>query len=57
MLDIEVRPYIPSDYQYIRDIHDASRKIELSMASLDDAFLPFLLPQQGKIFSITHILT
>ena len=56
MLDIEVRPYIPSDYQYIRDIHDASRKIELSMASLDDAFLPFsIAAARENFFDYPHI--
>lgn len=41
MLDITVRPYIPSDYGRICEIHDAARKIELSLSSLDSAFVPF----------------
>lgn len=56
MLDIKIRPYISSDYKYISEIHDASRKIELSMASLDDAFLPFsIAAEREDFFSYPHI--
>jgi len=56
MLDIKIRPYISSDYKYISEIHDASRKIELSMASLDDAFLPFSVSAEREgFFDYPHI--
>lgn len=56
MLDIKIRPYISSDYKYIVEIHDVSRKIELSMASLDNAFLPFsLAAEREDFFDYPHI--
>lgn len=41
MKPISIRPYEASDYPALCLIHDAARRIELSLASLDDAFLPF----------------
>lgn len=56
MLDITIRPYNSSDYKYICEIHDASRKIELSMASLDEAFLPFAIAAEREdFFDYPHI--
>ena len=56
MPDIIIRPYISSDYNYICDIHDAARKMELSLASLDDAFLPFsLAAERENFFDYPHI--
>lgn len=56
MLDIKIRPYISSDYNYICDIHDAARKIELSLASLDAAFLPFsIAAEREDFFDYPHI--
>jgi len=56
MPNIEIRPYISSDYKYVSEIHDASRKIELSMASLDDAFLPFsICAEREDFFDYPHI--
>lgn len=56
MLDIKIRPYISSDYNYICDIHDAARKMELSLASLDVAFLPFsLAAERENFFDYPHI--
>lgn len=56
MIDIKIRPYISSDYKYISEVHDASRKIELSMASLDDAFLPFsIAAEREDFFDYPHI--
>lgn len=56
MLDIIIRPYISSDYNCIRDIHDAARKQELSLASLDAAFLPFsLAAERENFFDYPHI--
>lgn len=56
MLDIIIRPYRSSDFEYICEIHDASRKIELSMASLDDAFLPFAVAAEREdFFDYPHI--
>lgn len=56
MLDVKIRPYMPSDYEYIREIHDASRKIELALASLDAAFLPFsIAAEREDFFDYPHI--
>ena len=56
MLDIRIRPYISSDYDYICEIHDDSRKIELALASLDDAFLPFsIVAEREDFFDYPHI--
>lgn len=56
MLDITIRPYIPSDYGRICEIHDAARKIELSLASLDDAFVPFSdAAEREGFFDYPHI--
>ena len=56
MLEIEIRPYISSDYDRISEIHDASRRIELALASLDDAFLPFsVAAEREDFFDYPHI--
>ena len=56
MLDIKIRPYVSSDYNYICIIHDAARKMELSLASLDAAFLPFsLAAEKENFFDYPHI--
>ena len=56
MLDIKIRPYISSDYNYICAIHDAARKTELSLSSLDRAFLPFsLASERENFFEYPHI--
>ncbi len=56
MLDIKIRPYMLSDYNYVSEIHNTSRKIELSMASLDAAFLPFsICAEQEGFFDYPHI--
>lgn len=56
MLDIKIRPYISLDYNYICDIHDAARKAELSLASLDTAFLPFsVASERENFFEYPHI--
>lgn len=56
MFDIQIRPYVSSDYNYICGIHDASRKMELSLASLDEAFLPFFLAaERENFFDYPHI--
>ena len=56
MLDITIRPYIPSDYDRICEIHDAARRIELSLASLDDAFVPFSdAAEREGFFEYPHI--
>lgn len=57
MPDIKIRPYASSDFEAIAGIHDASRRAELSMASLEDAFLPFPLLRKGRISSIILTLT
>ncbi len=56
MNTITVRPYSPSDYECISQIHDAARKIELSLASLDEAFLPFSVAAEREgFFGYPHI--
>lgn len=56
MKTISIRPYEASDYQEISQIHDAARKIELSLASLDDAFLPFgVASEREDFFEYPHI--
>lgn len=56
MLDIEIRPYISSDYDHISEIHDAARKIELALAALDEAFLPFsIAAEREDFFDYPHI--
>ena len=50
MKTIHIRPYEASDYHELCLIHDAARKIELSLASLDDAFLPFSVASQREDF-------
>ena len=50
MKPISIRPYEVSDYNEICLIHDAARKIELSLASLDDAFLPFTIASEREDF-------
>lgn len=40
MVDIIVRNYRDEDWSRIEEIHDNARKIELSLAGLDDAFVP-----------------
>lgn len=56
MLDIKIRPYMSSDYNFIAEIHDAARKIELSLASLDEAFLPFsIAAEREDFFDYPHI--
>lgn len=56
MLDIEIRSYMSSDYDRIGEIHDAARKIELALASLDEAFLPFsVAAEREDFFDYPHI--
>ena len=56
MSTITIRPYTPADYQEISHIHDAARKIELSYASLDAAFLPFsVASERESFFEYPHI--
>lgn len=55
-MQIIIRPYASLDYNYICDIHDAARKMELAMASLDAAFLPFsLAAEREDFFDYPHI--
>lgn len=56
MSDIEIRSYAASDYNAVCIIHDASRKAELSLASLDAAFLPFsIAAERENFFDYPHI--
>ncbi len=38
--EIKIRPYEKKDWQRLMEIHDSSRKAELFLAGLDDAFVP-----------------
>lgn len=56
MNTVTIRPYNPSDYEVVGQIHDAARKIELSLASLDEAFLPFsVAADREDFFDYPHI--
>lgn len=56
MNTIHIRPYAPADYDAVSRVHDAARKIELSLASLDEAFLPFTVAAQREdFFDYPHI--
>ena len=56
MDNFTIRPYTTADYEWIGQIHDAARKIELSLASLDDAFLPFsIAAEREDFFDYPHI--
>ena len=53
---ITVRPYEEKDYEAIERIHDAARKIELALANLSDAFLPFCVASEREdFFDYPHI--
>ena len=56
MKPIYIRPYEAADYHEICLIHDAARKIELSLAALDDAFLPFSIASEREdFFAYPHL--
>ncbi len=56
MPTIQVRPYREDDYESVSRIHDAARKIELALANLSDAFLPFSVASQREdFFDYPHI--
>jgi len=56
MNTIRIRPYLTSDYGEIARIHDAARKTELSLAGLEDAFLPFsVAAEREDFFGYSHI--
>lgn len=40
METITIREYEPQDWERLIEIHDAARKMELSLSGLDDAFVP-----------------
>ena len=51
-----IRPYQPADLDFLSRIHDAARRIELSLAQLDDAFLPFTVASgREDFFGYPHI--
>lgn len=50
-MSIIIRDYHSSDWNAIQRIHDASRRIELKLAGLEDAFLPLsIAAEQEKLF-------
>lgn len=53
---VSVRPYREEDYEAVSRIHDAARKIELALADLSDAFLPFSVASEREdFFDYPHI--
>lgn len=53
---VAVRPYREEDYEAVSRIHDAARKIELALAGLNDAFLPFSVASEREdFFDYPHI--
>ena len=55
-MNIHVRPYEDADFDAISRIHDDARKVELSLANLDDAFLPFTIASEREdFFDYPHI--
>ena len=53
---ITIRPYEATDYEALSQVHDAARKIELHLAGLDEAFLPFTVAAEREdFFEYPHI--
>lgn len=51
-----IRPYEEADYDAVSAVHDAARKIELALAQLDAAFLPFSVASEREdFFEYPHI--
>lgn len=48
-MSITIRNYQVSDWNAIQKIHDESRKIELKLAGLEDAFLPLCIAAERII--------
>lgn len=56
MKQIFIRPYEAADYQAVAAIHDGARRIELTLASLEAAFLPFSVASEREdFFEYPHI--
>lgn len=47
-MSITIRNYQVSDWNAIQKIHDESRKIELKLAGLEDAFLPLCIAAERE---------
>ena len=45
-----IRPYEAADRARVAEIHDAARRIELALAGLEDAFLPFEIAAEREDF-------
>ena len=45
---MEIREYRPRDWSRIEAIHDAARRLELSLAGLEEAFLPLKVAAQRE---------
>lgn len=53
---LTIRPYTESDYPGVSLVHDAARKIELSLAALEEAYLPFsVAAEREDFFDYPHI--
>ena len=47
-MSITIRNYQVSEWNAIQKIHDESRKIELKLAGLEDAFLPLCIAAERE---------
>lgn len=45
---IQIRTYVESDWTSIEKIHDSARKLELSLAGLEAAFLPLKIAAENE---------
>lgn len=56
MRDLQIRPYRPSDFDRLCQIHDPARRVELALAGLEPAFLPFpVAAEREDFFQYPHI--
>lgn len=51
---LEIKPYVPAFWQGIEKVHDAARMQELTLAGLEDAFLPLsIAAEREDLFGYT----
>ncbi len=55
MNHLVIRAYQPADWHEIERIHDAARKIELSLAGLSEAFLPLAIAVEREDLFAYHV--
>lgn len=47
---ITIRKYMPEDWEAVAGIHDEARRVELKLAGLEEAFLPFSIASEQESF-------